>query len=75
MLMGSALVRCVGIASSGELASKEQVWNVLGKYRPDGAAPNLPRLTSGGPPETFVHFAIYKHPQVEAVCYEWLASV
>jgi hypothetical protein len=28
-----------------------------------------------GSPETFVRYAIYKHPQVEAAYYEWLASV
>ena len=75
MLMGSACVGCVGTPSPGELGSKEQVRKVLGKYRPDGAVPNLPRLTSGGSPETFVRYAIYKHPQVEAAYYEWLASV
>lgn len=48
---------------------------VLNKYRPDDAAPSLPRLTSGGSPETFVRYAIYQHPQVEAAYYEWLASV
>ena len=48
---------------------------MLSKYRPDGAAPSLPRLKSGGSPETFVRYAIYRHPQVEAAYYEWLASV
>lgn len=68
-------VGCVGIKTPGERDSREQVQKVLRKYRPDDAAPNLPRLTSGGSPETFVRYAIYKHPQVEAAYYEWLASV
>lgn len=66
---------CVGIKTSGERDSREQVQKVLSKYRPADAAPSLPALRSGGSPETFVRHAIYKHPQVEAAYYEWLASV
>jgi len=66
---------CVGIKTSGERDSRELVQKVLSKYRPADAAPSLPVLRSGGSPETFVRHAIYKHPQVEAAYYEWLASV
>ena len=66
---------CVGIKTSGERDSREKVQKVLSKYRPAEAAPSLPVLRSGGSPETFVRYAIYKHPQVEAAYYEWLASV
>jgi len=66
---------CVGPSTHGELRSREQVRQVLRKYRPDEAAPALPRLTRGGSPETFVRYALYNHPQVEAAYYEWLASV
>lgn len=66
---------CVGIKTSGERDSREQVQKVLSKYRPADAAPSLPALRSGGSPETFVRYAIYQHPQVEAAYYEWLASV
>lgn len=48
---------------------------MLSKYRPADTAPSLPALRSAGSPETFVRYAIYKHPQVEAAYYEWLASV
>ena len=71
----SLLAGCTGIRTKGELASREDVQTVLRKYRPDGAAPALPRLASGGSPETFVRYAILNHPQVEAAYYEWLASV
>lgn len=66
---------CVGIVTPGERDSREQVQKVLSKYRPADATPSLPALRSGGSPETFVRHAIYKHPQVEAAYYEWLASV
>ena len=75
IVMGYLIVGCVGIPAPGELGSRDHVQKVLSKYRPNGAAPSLPRLTSGGSPETFVRYAIYKHPQVEAAYYEWLASV
>ncbi len=66
---------CTGIRTRGEIQSRENVQAVLDKYRPKGAAPTLPKLSSGGAPENFVRFAIYNHPQVEAAYYEWLASV
>ena len=75
MVMGCPFVGCVGTPAPGELGSRDHVQKILSKYRPDGAAPRLPRLTSGGSPETFVRYAIYQHPQVEAAYYEWLASV
>jgi outer membrane protein TolC len=68
-------VACVGITTPGERDSREQAQKVLSKYRPADAAPSLPVLRSGGAPEIFVRHAIYKHPQVEAAHYEWLASV
>lgn len=66
---------CVGLKTPGERDSREQARKVLGKYRPADAAPSLPVLLSGGSPETFVRYAIYNHPQVEAAYHEWLASV
>ena len=76
LMAASAMVMgCVGTPAPGELGSRDHVQKVLLKYRPNGAAPSLPRLTSGGSPETFVRYAIYQHPQVEAAYYEWLASV
>lgn len=66
---------CVGIKTPGERESRERVQRVLNKYRPADSAPNLPVLRGGASPETFVRYAIYKHPQVEAAYYEWLASV
>jgi cobalt-zinc-cadmium efflux system outer membrane protein len=66
---------CVGIKTPGERDSRERVQKVLSKYRPADTAPSLPALRSAGSPETFVRYAIYKHPQVEAAYYEWLASV
>lgn len=68
-------VACIGIKTPGERDSRERVQKVLSKYRPADAAPSLPALRIGGSPETFVRYAIYKHPQVEAAYYEWLASV
>lgn len=73
--LSSLLMGCVGIQTRGERDSREQVQKVLSKYRPVDAAPVLPKLVNGGSPETFVRFAIYNHPQVEAAYYGWLASV
>ena len=75
MLMAFASMGCVGKGTPGELSSRDHAQKVLRKYRPEGAAPRLPQLRSGGSPETYVRYAIYKHPQVEAAYYEWLASV
>ena len=66
---------CVGIKTPGERESRERVQKVLNKYRQADAAPNLPALRGGSSPETFVRYAIYKHPQVEAAYDEWVASV
>jgi cobalt-zinc-cadmium efflux system outer membrane protein len=75
IVMAFASMGCVGRVTPGELSSRDHAQKVLSKYRPEGAAPRLPQLRSGGSPETFVRYAIYKHPQVEAAYYEWLASV
>ena len=69
------IIGCVGLRTPGERDSREQVQKVLSKYRPTGVVLELPALRSGGSPETFVRYAIYQHPQVEAAYYEWLASV
>jgi len=65
----------VGVSTHGERASRNDVQTVLSKYRPDGGGPKLPRLVDGGSPETFLRFAIYNHPTVEAAYYGWLAAV
>lgn len=75
IVMAFASMGCVGRGTPGELGSREQARKVLSKYRPEGAAPRLPQLRSGGSPETFIRYAMYRHPQVEAAYYEWLASV
>lgn len=75
MSTGILLTGCVGVPTPGELAARHTASAVLAKYRPDHAKPALPRLVSGGSPESFVRYAIYNHPQVEAAYYEWLASV
>ncbi len=69
------LAACAGIQTTGERDSREQAQKVLVKYRTEEAAPRLPVLRAGDSPETFVRYALYKHPQVEAAYYEWLASV
>jgi outer membrane protein TolC len=51
------------------------VQKVRSQYRSADAAPSLPALRSGGSPETYIRHVMYKHPQVEAAYYEWLASV
>lgn len=66
---------CTGVRTLGELDSRARVQSVLQKYRPAGDAIALPKLVSGGSPESFIRFALYNHPQVEAAYYEWLASV
>ena len=65
----------MGVSTHGERASRNDVQTVLSKYRPDGGGPKLPRLVDGGSPETFLRFAIYNHPTVEAAYYGWLAAV
>lgn len=55
MVMCCLLIGCVGTPTLGELGSRGDVQKVLTKYRPNGVAPNLPRLKSGGSPETYEH--------------------
>lgn len=74
-LICGLLAACTGLQTPGELDSRGRVQAVLMKYRPAGTSPDLPRLRSGGSPDTFIRYAIYKHPRVEAAYYEWLASV
>ncbi|MDA0812305.1 MAG: TolC family protein [Verrucomicrobia bacterium] len=66
---------CVGLRTPGEIDAREKAQMILRKYRPDNAAPGLPELKSGGSPDTYIRYAIYKHPRVEAAYYEWLASM
>lgn len=66
---------CVGIRHPGERDSREQVQKVRDQYRPQEVAVGLPKLNAGGAPETFVRYAICRHPRVEAAYDEWLASV
>jgi outer membrane protein TolC len=57
------------------MGSRSQVAGVSGQYRPHATGLPLPELRSGGAPETFLHYAILRHPQVEEAHFEWLASV
>ncbi len=66
---------CVGIKTRGERDARARAADIVAKYRPADAAPGLPVLRGGGAPESFVRHAIYRHPQVEAAYYEWLAAV
>ncbi len=66
---------CSGMKTPGERTARGGVGEVTSDYRPEGGPARLPELRSGGDPETFVRFAMLKHPQVEAAYREWLAAV
>jgi outer membrane protein, heavy metal efflux system len=75
VIMCFLVASCVGLRTAGESHSREHAQTILRKYRPDDRAPSLPELKSDGSPETYLRYALYKHPRVEAAYYEWLASV
>ena len=75
LVLVSTFIGCAGRQTPEERSSREHVRKVLSIYRGTGAAPSLPRLRSGGSPEIFLRYAIYRHPQVEAAYFEWAASV
>lgn len=66
---------CTGRQTSGERQARGKVAEISGLYRPENGASGLPSLTRGGEPETFIHYAMLKHPQVEVAHFEWLVSV
>lgn len=66
---------CAGLKTPGEIKLRGDVEAVSGHFRPRDAAVGLPTLSDGGKPETFIRYAMLKHPQVAAAHYEWLASV
>lgn len=66
---------CAGVKTSGEIKSRGDAEEVTSHYRPKEPGFALPTLSEGGKAENFIHYAMLKHPEVEAAYYEWLASV
>lgn len=66
---------CVGTRIEVENSARDRVSQVGEQLRPAHARPELPTLQPDSPLETYVRFAVFNHPAVEAAYYEWRAAV
>jgi len=66
---------CAGTSVEGEQAARDGVTQVGDLLRPARAKPELPKLQSDAPLETYLHYAVLNHPAVEGAYYEWRAAV
>jgi hypothetical protein len=69
------LAGCVGVRTSGEKTAQGNQQIIERPYRPRGAPPTLPDLSSNSPLGDFLRYAMLNQPQVEAAYYDWAASV
>ncbi len=66
---------CKGTSLKGEKDARREVQAVSGNYRPKGAKPVLPALTTNSSLGDFLAYAMLNQPKVEAAYFDWLGSV
>ena len=64
-----------GCATPAEKAEQRALRQLAEHYRPHGAKPALPQLTTNAPLSAFLTFALLNHPDVEAAYFDWSAAV
>ena len=64
-----------GCATPSEKAEQRALRQVAEQYRPQGAKPALPQLTTNAPLADFLTYALLNHPAVEAAYFDWAAAV
>ncbi len=69
------LAGCKGIPTKAEKEARRQAEAIAAGYRPHGAQPVLPVLTTDSSLSNYLAFAMLNQPQVEASYYDWAASV
>ena len=68
------LTSCRTVVPNYEGQLRDRITTTARTYRPDGQQPTLPALTASSPAADYIHFALLKHPQVEAAFYDWRAA-
>jgi len=69
------LTGCKGVPTKEEKAARQQLQTVARDYRPQERKPVLPTLTTNSSLGDFLKFAMLNQPSVEAVYYDWSASI
>ena len=69
------LAGCRGLSTKDERAARRDLATVMEKYRPDGAYPTLPELSSQAGLSNYLVFAMLNQPKVAAAYFDWAASV
>jgi len=64
-----------GCATPVEKTEQRALRQVAESYRPYGAKPALPLLTTNAPLRDFLTYALLNHPDVEAAYFDWSAAV
>lgn len=71
----AGLIVSAGCTTPVEKAEQQRLTQVTARYRPQGAKPALPQLTTNAPLADFLTYALLNHPDVEAAYFDWAASV
>src|ERR1039457_5307123 len=69
------LLLFAGCTTPAEKAEQRALRQGAEQYRPHGAKPALPLLTTNAPLRDFLTFALLNHPDVEAAYFDWAAAV
>ena len=74
-VFAAGLLLFVGCTTLAEKAEQRALRQVAEHYRPQGAKPALPLLTTNAPLADFLAYALLNHPDVEAAYFDWAAAV
>jgi outer membrane protein TolC len=74
-LLTVLLAGCKGLAKKSEKRARQDFQAVQELYRPIGQTNVLPQLTEQSGLSNFLAYAMLNQPKVEAVYFDWLASV
>ena len=66
---------CEGVPTEGERRAQRDLQTVAAVYRPQHKSPPLPHLQSSDGLSTYLQFAIFNQPRIEAAYYDWAATV
>lgn len=66
---------CRGLRPEGEIRARQDRDQVAEIYRPEGHAPELPKLRADSGLSNYLAFALLNQPSVASAYYEWAASV
>lgn len=75
LLTALVLAGCKGIPLQAEKEARQHLEAAGGAYRPNGQKPSLPLLTTNSSLADFLTYALLNQPRVEAIYFDWVASV